>query len=84
LLNPRDSYIGDTSLLPLLEKLVVDLTGTQDMSLDLIGRDEVLRVRFGEVSLEDSFSFHLGQLGSGHRVSKEGFGEEDDELGASV
>lgn len=80
LLHPRDSHILDPSLLTLLEELIVDLAGTQDMTLDLVGRDEGVRVLFGEVPLEDGLAFHGREVGPGERVTEEGFGEENDEL----
>lgn len=80
MLNPRNSYIGDTSLLPLLQKLVVHLTGTEDVPLDLIGSDKGIGVSLGEVSLEDGLAFHICEIGSGEWVSKEGFREEYNEL----
>lgn len=59
LFNSRDGNVVVTLVFSLLEKLVVDLTGTENVSSNLFGRDEVLWVGLGEVSLEDSLALHL-------------------------
>lgn len=81
LLDTRDGNVVDPSLLALLEKLVVHLTRAEDVSADLLGRDEALGVRVREVALEDGVALHLLERGSGERVSEQRLGEEDDELG---
>jgi hypothetical protein len=80
LLDTRNGNVVDPSLLALLEKLVVHLTRAEDVSADLLGRDEVLGVRVGDVALEDGVALHLLEVGSCERVSEQRLGEEDDEL----
>ena len=73
LLDSRDGNIVDALVLALLEKRVVDLTGTQDMSPDLLRLDQVLGVGIRNIALEVGFADHLGEVRASLRVTEERF-----------
>lgn len=50
------------------------------MAADLLGGNQVLRVRVGNVADELGVADHIRQLRAGSGVTEEGFREEEDEL----
>ena len=73
LLYSRDGDIVDALVLTLLEKRVVDLTGTQDMSPDLLRLDEVLGVGVRDIALEVGFADHFREVRASLGVAEGGF-----------
>ena len=73
LLDAGDDDIVDALVLALLEERVVHLTGTQDVSPNLLGRDKVLGVGVGDVALEVSLADHVGEVGTSLRVAEQRF-----------
>ena len=80
LLQSRDSYIGDTLVLTLLQKRVVDLTGTENVSPDLFRGNQFFGVGVGNVSEEVGVTNHLLKIGLGLGVTEEVFREEYNQL----
>lgn len=56
------------------------LTSTEDMTLDVLGRLELGRVRFREVSLKDGVAGHVFQVRSGERMTQQVLREECNQL----
>lgn len=84
LLDPRNGNVVDLAVFTLLEELEVDLARAQDMTLDLVGRDEVLGVGFGQVSLEGRLADKLVEARLDERMTEKRFREEDDQLWLSA
>lgn len=54
------------------------------MPSNLLGLDEGVGVRVGEVALEDGLARHFVEAGADERVAEEGFRKKDDELVGSA
>ena len=80
LLDTRDGGIGDALVEAVLVQRGVDLAGTEDHALDLLGRDGGATVLgLGDDGAELGVADELVDGGAGERVAEEGLGEEDDE-----
>ena len=55
-------------------------TGTQYVSPDLLGLDQVLGMRIRDVALEVGVADHIGEVRASFGVTEERFREEEDEL----
>jgi hypothetical protein len=68
LLDPADRYVHRTSRFTLLQERKIDLTRTQNMSSDLFGWGQSVRMRFREIALEGRFSRDFSQVRTGLRM----------------
>lgn len=80
LLDTRDGCVGDALVEAVLVQCGVDLAGTQDHALDVLGlRGGGSVLGFGDDGAELGVADELVDGGAGERVAEEGLGEEDDE-----
>lgn len=80
LLDTGDGRVGDALVEAVLVQSSVDLAGTQDHALDVLGLDGGAAVLLlGDDGAELGVADKLVDGGAGERVTEEGLGEEDDE-----
>lgn len=80
LLDTRDGRVGDALVEAVLVQRGVDLAGTEDHALDVLGLDGGAAVLgLGDDGAELGVADELVDGRAGERVTEEGLGEEDDE-----
>lgn len=80
LLDTRDGGVGDALVETVLVQRRVDLAGTEDNALDVLGGDGGAAVLLlGDDGAELSVADELVDGGAGEGVAEEGLGEEDNE-----